>query len=72
MINAILSALFVFTAVMVSKKYPFLAGLLAVFPIKVATTLIATDFQRDVMTSMIFGQITVALILLTIFVWRFL
>ena len=60
MVNALISAIFVFGAVYVAKRNPVLAGLLAVFPIKIITTAIATELQRDVLESMLVGQVVVA------------
>lgn len=69
MINALLSAIFVFGAVLIAKRNPILAGLLAVFPIKIIATLIATEMQREVVASMLFGQFAVAVGLLVL--WGF-
>jgi hypothetical protein len=60
MVNALISAIFVFGAVFVAKRNPILAGLLAVFPIKIITTAIATELQRNVLGSMLIGQVAVA------------
>ena len=70
MINAILSAIFVFGAVMIAKRNPVLAGLLAIFPIKIIVTLIATELDRAVLGSMLLGQVAVAIGLLIL--WRIL
>lgn len=64
MLNALLSAIFVFGAVLVAKRNPILAGILAVVPVKIVTTLVATELQSEVITSMLIGQTVVAIGLL--------
>jgi hypothetical protein len=68
MVNAILSAVFVFGAVYIGRNNPVLAGILAVVPVKILTTVIATEASKPVIASMLVGQIAVAVGLFVLWV----